>query len=215
MNQLAKQMVFGVLGTFTSSDAEFNGLIDNTEYTIDLSGAEFAYGKNVELTYEVVDPNGCLISDVVNVSFAKSDFSAIVESEAGVCESGTVTLEATTPNEDAQIAWFDTETGDDAPIHVGERYTTISLTQTRTYYVAEYNQALGAFGLRKSVNAYVYERPTLEIGSDVYICDAVAGSYDLKNDEPTGKTDGVWSSWMSYIGCCHYRIFQNYNFTNK
>jgi len=102
-------------------------------------------------------------------------------------------LEATTSNDLAQIAWFETETGDDAPIHVGSRYTTVSLTESRTFYVSEYHQTNGAYGLRKAVRAFVYERPTVEIGGDVTICNKYGGTYDLKEDEPSNYSGGEWS----------------------
>jgi len=187
-------------GTFTSNDAEVQAAINNSNYTLDLTQiGGTGLSRTADITYSVVDQNGCTVSDEATLTITKDLNNGISTIESGVCESGSVELEASSNQVGADIAWFNAETGADSPIHVGERYTTTSLTQTRTYYVSEYNSDLDTYGERKAVTAFVYPRPTLEIGSDVYICDAVAGSYDLKNDEPTGKTDGVWSSRYVYF----------------
>ena len=85
------------------------------------------------------------------------------------CGAGTVTLNATPGQNGNQIRWFAAEEGGEA-IGTENSFTTPSINETTTYYVASYNSNTQCIGTRIPVVATINDIPAAPTASNDTLC---------------------------------------------
>jgi hypothetical protein len=109
----------------------------------------------------VASSAGCSADGSVNVIVCS--LSIPTAEDQSRCGSGTLTL---TASGGTAYRWYQTATGG-APVATGSSFTTPVLTQTTTYYVANYTSSCES--TRQPVNAIINPVPVVNLGPDITI----------------------------------------------
>jgi PKD repeat protein len=132
-------------------------------YTLASGGSAFATGTSIPVSggsftyYVEAISNGC-VSTRVPVVYTNNPIPTITSvTPAGRCDSGSVTLQATT--DIGTVNWFDAPTGGNL-VGTGTSFTTPVLNSTTTYYV-ESSSASCNTPTRTAVTATINEQPII------------------------------------------------------
>ncbi|GGK86855.1 gliding motility-associated C-terminal domain-containing protein [Rufibacter glacialis] len=151
--------------------------------------------SNTSYFAQATTSNGCLSPQRVEVKVSVTKMPAAPEAFAPtVCHSEKAVLQVKNPGTDITYEWFSVATGGTV-LFRGPSYTTVSLTQTTTYYV----QATvgGCAGPRSAVLVTVQD----PIGNNVLsgaqeIC-AGTNTAPITGSQPTGGTGAYTFQWES------------------
>ncbi len=152
--------VCGNVGATLSATASAGNLY---WYTVASGGSAFATGTSIPVSggsytfYVEAISNGC-VSTRVPVVYTNNPIPTITSvTPAGRCDSGSVTLGATT--DIGTVNWYDAPTGGNL-VGTGTSFTTPVLTATTSYYV-ESSSASCTTPTRTAVTATINEQPVI------------------------------------------------------
>jgi len=132
---------------------------------------------SVTTTYYADAGQGCNSARVPVIATIDPLPAVPVTADVPRCNSGTVTLTATSPE---QIYWFDVSSGG-SPVGTGSSFTTPSLSSTTTYYVETGDQCRS---LRVAVNAIITPPSASPVSNDVSRCGPGTVTFTAISTEP-------------------------------
>jgi gliding motility-associated-like protein len=164
----------------------------------DLSNVGGASGDYQPKGY-IVEYGGMPGDPILNISASSTLTIPVINpvSNYGICDSGSVTLNATVTN--GTISWYDSQIGGTS-IATGNSFTTPILTSTTTYYLDAFPVGCTSFN-RIPIVVTVDERPVLNINNPMPIC--VGNSAVLNANSSIGVIkwyDSLSSSTPIFIG---------------
>lgn len=92
-----------------------------------------------------------------------------IAQDSSRCNSGSVTLSATAPQEGDICRWY-LGMENTTPFHTGSSYTTPQLTQSTTYYVSSYRPSTDCESEKIPVTAHIIPRPAVPVIEDIVSC---------------------------------------------
>lgn len=182
-------------GIFTSDDDKIDVLNGNGR--LDFSKLDNQFIREIPLKYtiEYTSVDGSTTCDAFDVtSLTVYDLSPenVVAIDGQRCGQGSVLLvafdQALVGDSDFEFVWYDDFEGGVIQ-GIGDVYTTNSLIESTSYYVAIRSTTTFCEGKRVEVRAIIHEEPILNIGGDVVVC----GVEDVVSlDEDVNYLGGDW-----------------------
>lgn len=176
-------------GTWSSDDTQLNSLISNSTGTLDLSS--FDRFGTFKFRYSV-SSGSCTSFDEVNLTLAYEQTADVLTLQPGnVCESGSVSLNVVnSKSSQYDPVWYISETASSS-LSTGNSYTTPSISQNTTYWVAIRNIVTGCVSQKLPIVAVVNPRPQVFVTDNIYICN-VGETINL--NEYVNVTGGTFTS---------------------